>query len=304
MMVKNGQAVARDIPKFAFVAPAGTPAGLVVLSLAELRENPAPLCRLATPQRPDFHHLLTVTEGSMQPAVDFTDHTLEPGSWLWVRPHQVFQWGDLTRAEGTLILFERGFLDPATVAAARVDDPYEVLLPGDPQAPAAADGRRAALDTAAAHLVRESRAMGQLPLDVHIALLRNLLAALVLRLAHVDTPGRRAHQPADTYLRFRDAVERDFSRTRRLDDYADALGYSARTLSRATLATDGVGAKEFIDRRVVLEAKRLLAHSDLSAASITSRLGFTSATNFSKFFHQRTGQTPLAFRAAVRGNDT
>jgi hypothetical protein len=31
------------------------------------------------------------------------------------------------------------------------------------------------------------------------------------------------------------------------------------------------------------------------------RLGFSSATNFSKFFHQRTGTSPLAFRHAVRG---
>lgn len=61
-----------------------------------------------------------------------------------------------------------------------------------------------------------------------------------------------------------------------------------------------MNAKEFIDRRVVLEARRLLAHSDHTAARIAARLGFTSATNFTKYFHQRTGTTPIAFRAAVR----
>ncbi|MFI6808985.1 helix-turn-helix domain-containing protein [Streptomyces luteogriseus] len=63
-------------------------------------------------------------------------------------------------------------------------------------------------------------------------------------------------------------VERDFIHTRRLDDYARALGYSARTLSRATLSAAGVGAKEYIDRRVILEAERLLAHGDQLAARI------------------------------------
>jgi AraC-like DNA-binding protein len=62
-----------------------------------------------------------------------------------------------------------------------------------------------------------------------------------------------------------------------------------------------MGAKEFIDRRVLLEAKRLLAHGDLPAAKIAARLGFPSATNFSTFFRQRTGTSPLAFRHAVRG---
>src|SRR5271170_8023871 len=63
----------------------------------------------------------------------------------------------------------------------------------------------------------------------------------------------------------------------------------------------GVAAKEYIDRRVLLEAKRLLAHGDQPAAKIAARLGFSSATNFSKFFRQRAGTSPLAFRHAVRG---
>nr|WP_276508638.1 helix-turn-helix transcriptional regulator [Modestobacter muralis] len=90
-------------------------------------------------------------------------------------------------------------------------------------------------------------------------------------------------------------------RRRRVEDYARELGYSPRTLSRASLAATGVGAKEVLDRRVVLEAKRLLAHTDRSAAQVGAQLGFSSATNFSKYFHQRTGTSPIVFRAQVRG---
>lgn len=53
---------------------------------------------------------------------------------------------------------------------------------------------------------------------------------------------------------------------------------------------------------MILEAKRLLAHSDQSAARIADHLGFPSATHFSKFFHRGTGQTPIAFRDTVRGH--
>ncbi|GAA2697348.1 helix-turn-helix domain-containing protein [Actinoplanes palleronii] len=62
----------------------------------------------------------------------------------------------------------------------------------------------------------------------------------------------------------------------------------------------GVSGKELIDRRIVLEAQRLLAHSDHTAAQIAARLGFASATNFSKYFHTRTGVTPIAFRGSSR----
>jgi AraC-like DNA-binding protein len=209
----------------------------------------------------------------------------------------VQQWADLAHAEGALILFRQDFLDPATTTGAHVEDPHAPVL----RRPLPEDAQ--ALRLAADHLAAEFHALGRLPLEIHTAALRHLLAVLVLRLAHLTAPaGSPAPEPDTTYLRFRDAVEKDFTRTRRVEDYAETLGYSARTLARATLAAAGLGAKEFIDRRVVLEAKRLLAHSDQSAARIADRLGFSSATHFSKYFHQRTGQTPIAFRDTVRGH--
>ncbi|MFE2423787.1 helix-turn-helix domain-containing protein [Streptomyces hokutonensis] len=295
-MVKNRHDADRRIPEISFAAPAGTPAGVEVLSLAGLRDR-VPGERLAAPQRPDFHQLIALTGGTLWHTVDFTAYALEPGSWLWVRPGQVQQWGDPTRAEGILILFRQDFLDPATTAGARTEDLHAPVL----RRPLPQDAR--ALRLAADHLAAEFKALGRLPLEIHTEALRHLLAVLVLRLAHLTAPaGSPAPEPDATYLRFRDAVERNFARTRRVEDYAEALGYSGRTLARATLAAAGLGAKEFIDRRVVLEAKRLLAHSDHSAARIADRLGFSSATHFNKYFHQRTGQTPIAFRDTVRGH--
>lgn len=263
------------------------------MTLAQLRARAGRLMP-GRPQRPTFHHLLTVSRGTLWHTVDFTRYAVTPGRWLWVRPAQVQQWHRLDDVDGTLVLFQPDFLAPDN-GAAGLDDPHAPLL----YEPAGDDERR--LTDAAEHLTRAFTSPGELPLEVHQAVLRHLLAVLVLRLAHLGRPsGSPAPGPGDTFLRFRDAVERDFARTRRVEDYARALGYSARTLSRATRAATGVHAKEFIDRRVVLQARRLLAHGDDTAAQIAARLGFTSATNFSKYFHQRTGTTPIAFRAAVR----
>jgi len=295
MMAKNRHDSSREIPEIPFAAPAGTPAGVEVMSLAELRRRVSEQT-LSGPQRPDFHHLLTLTTGDLWHVVDFNGYALRPGSWLWLRPGQVHQWGDLTRAEGTLILFQQDVLDPATAAAARVDDPHAPVL----TTPVAADAE--AVTMAAEHLSREFQALGHLPLEVHIAALRHLLAVLLLRLAHLTVPvGDPAPEADPTYLRFRDAVERHFTATRRVEDYAHMLGYSGRTLARATLAGSGLSAKEFIDRRVVLEAKRLLAHGDETAAQISGHLGFVTPSQFSKYFTQRTGRSPIDFRREIRG---
>lgn len=229
--------------------------------------------------------------------VDFTEFELEPGTWMWIRPGQVQQWGDLTGVQGTLVLFEQDFLDPATGEMARVDEMHAPIV-------RSAHGTTAqAWERSVDHLWHAFRTPGPLPLAAHTATLRHLLAALVLQLSHPGTPtGRLASERQETYVQFRNAVERHFARTRRVEDYAILLGYSPRTLSRATLAASGIGAKEFIDRRVVLEAKRLLAHTDHNAGRIADQLGFPSLTHFSKYFLRGTGQAPTAFRENVRGH--
>ncbi|MEU2787713.1 AraC family transcriptional regulator [Streptomyces sp. NPDC007100] len=309
-----------SIPAVAFTAPAGRPAGVEVLTLAELRGR-ADTCTLAVPHRPDFHHLLVVDRGRLRHTVDFRKYELSVNDWMWVRPGQVHHFGDLSEAEGRLVLFESGFLDPATAAAARLEDWFgpAVHHPEGVQAQA--------VDSALRHLHQEFGALRGLPLELHIEVLRHLLAVLVLRASRLSAPAGGAREggaqdgdvrdgdvrdgdvrdgdgvceAGETFLRFRDAVERGFTRTRRVEDYARALGYSPRTLSRATAAAAGVGAKEFIDRRVVLEAKRLLAHGDQTAARIAVHLGFADAANFAKFFQHRTGSTPISFRTEVRG---
>jgi hypothetical protein len=86
------------------------------------------LARVGMPWRPSSTEsdagLIGRVGGWLWHTVDFTGYALDPGSWLWVRPGQVQQWQDLRQAEGTLILFEPDFLDPATAEAVALNDPH------------------------------------------------------------------------------------------------------------------------------------------------------------------------------------
>ncbi len=159
------------------------------------------------PLRPRFHHLVALRRGRLQHTVDFTGYDIEPGTWLWVRPGQVQQWGDLAGADGTVIIFEQGFLDPAT--SAHLGDPHGAVV----RIPAGAD--QEALHAATVALEREFGIPGRLPLETHLAILRHLLSAVVLNLAQLGaSPGDPAPPAAQTFLRFRDAVETHFASAR------------------------------------------------------------------------------------------
>ncbi|WP_333775823.1 helix-turn-helix domain-containing protein [Streptomyces sp. IBSBF 3136] len=252
----------------------------------------APLHRV---HRIDFHVVMLFTDGPVRHMIDFADYEATAGDLLWIRPGQVHRFSRTSEYRGTVLTMQPGFLPRSTVEATglyRYDQP-PLLRPSTEQLTAL----RAALE----QLRREYEDTATLPAGLHTAVLRHTLTAFLLRLAHLAASSAQAsRQQADTtFTLFRDAVEQDFATNHSVSAYADALGYSRRTLVRAVRAATGQTPKGFIDKRVILEAKRLLAHTDLPIGRVGAAVGFPDAANFSKFFHLHTGVTPVTFRAEL-----
>ncbi|MFF7945265.1 helix-turn-helix domain-containing protein [Streptomyces griseorubiginosus] len=252
----------------------------------------APLERV---HRIDFHVVMLFDGGPVRHMVDFAAYEATAGDLLWIRPGQVHRFSPTSEYRGTVLTMQPGFLPRATVEATglyRYDLP-PLLRPSEPQL--------AGLKAGLAQLRREYEDTATLPLSLHIAVLRHTLTAFLLRLAHLAASSADAGRQAEsTFTLFRDAVEKGFATNHSVSAYADALGYSRRTLVRAVRAATGETPKGFIDKRVVLEAKRLLAHTDLPIGRVGAAIGFPDAANFSKFFQQHTEMTPAAFRAELR----
>ncbi|MFC4905726.1 helix-turn-helix domain-containing protein [Actinomadura gamaensis] len=286
-MVNNGHEPIRRVP---YLGPEDAPYGIEVMSFARLREL-GPRERRAAPQRPEFHVLGVVESGTGHHTVDFVRHPLGPGSVLWIRPGVVHRLDGVEDVQGTLVLFRPDFPPPG-VARTAADDPF------GPACWTVEPARTVRL--ALEHLRAEYAHPGPAG---RAEALRHLLAVLVLRLLPEASVRAGGASPAanEVFAAFRAAVERDFRHSRQVADYAARLGYAPRTLTRATLAATGLTAKRFLDQRVALEARRLLADGDLSAARAAARLGFDDAANFAKFFERHAGTTPGAFRAEAAG---
>ncbi|MET8474466.1 AraC family transcriptional regulator [Streptomyces sp. NPDC006422] len=245
--------------------------------------------------RIDFHVLLFFREGPVHHMIDFTEYEVGAGDVLWIRPGQVHGFSTDEPYVGTALTMQPGFLPRAIVEATglyRYDRPP--LLHPDPD-------QLAAIDASLVQLRREYLDTSTLPLSLHTAVLRHTLTALMLRVAHVSAQAAAEDdgtpQQDTTFTRFRTAVEQGFTSNHSVSAYADELGYSRRTLVRAVRAATGLTPKAFIDRRVVLEAKRMLAHTELPVGRIGVAVGFADSANFSKFFQQHVGVSPAGFRA-------
>ncbi len=241
----------------------------------------------AFPERLDFFLLVLATRGHGEHEVDFTTIKLQPGTVLLIRPGQVhrFRWNGTAVAD--LVLFP-----PESLTASTRDRLMQIGT-------GALHGRLAAPDTEQLHGDIEAIRAEQERFDdsaEYAALLRARLDVVLLQvtIGCERAQPQAAHSPL--YTAFCELLEARFATTRHAQDFAAALGYSRRTLNRACERATGRSAKNLADRRVALEAKRLLIGSDSPIEHIAARLGFSEPTNFGKFFRRLYGATPGDFR--------
>ncbi|MBC8129640.1 MAG: helix-turn-helix domain-containing protein [Rhizobiaceae bacterium] len=99
--------------------------------------------------------------------------------------------------------------------------------------------------------------------------------------------------------RFLSEVEAHFLEPRPIAVYARSVGVSVPHLGRLCRAATGRPPLGLVHDRRLIEAKRLLVYTGAPVGEIARRLGFDSPAYFSRFFRDRTGRSPLAFRQAA-----
>jgi AraC-like DNA-binding protein len=265
-------------------------AGIGTTTLRELSADPRP--RRATLL--EHHALVLVTVGHATFEVDFHTYRCRPGTLILARPGQLIHADGPAGLDAVIVCWAGDALAHLTPDApdGHPDGPTHWQLAGEDQDAVINEVSQLVVDCQR-HRCEELAA----------ELLRHQLAVLLLRLALL--PGGLENPPAavastlnetTTYQRLRQEIEQHYRYSRRVEDYARRLGCSVRTLTRACLAATGHSAKQLVDDRVALQARRLLAATDEPIADIGRQLGFPEPTNFGRFFQREVGQSPGTFR--------
>lgn len=106
-----------------------------------------------------------------------------------------------------------------------------------------------------------------------------------------------ADNSGDNLLRtFKKAVEADYKKEHSTSYYADKLYITPDHLNRVIKSKIGKTAKDYIQARIITEAKRLLYFTELTNKEIGYELGFNEPANFSAFFKKHTQVSPTSFK--------
>ncbi|MDR2498230.1 MAG: AraC family transcriptional regulator [Tannerellaceae bacterium] len=95
-------------------------------------------------------------------------------------------------------------------------------------------------------------------------------------------------------------VNTEYSNEHCIHYYAAKLDITPNYLNEIVKRNLGINAKQYVQNRLTVEAKRMLAQSNLSVSAIAQTLSFQSASYFVRFFRMQTTYTPLQYRNMVK----
>lgn len=96
--------------------------------------------------------------------------------------------------------------------------------------------------------------------------------------------------------KFSKLVEQHYKTHHTVADYAEMLFLTPKNLSKKISLVSKDTPNDIIKNRIILESKRLLAHTALTVKEIAFSLNYEDDAYFVRFFTKNTGISPLSFR--------
>ncbi|CCH31012.1 helix-turn-helix transcriptional regulator [Actinosynnema sp. NPDC047251] len=279
-MARSGQ----PLPLHEIEVP--VPSGLSPFAIGTFDEIGA-YTRARFPHRHDFYEILYLTGGEGLHVVDFEPYPIVPNALYFLAPGQVHFWKDTEQVAGRVLVFAEEFLlDLPGVPPPFLGGSPELRLTGD---------HRGLVEGILADMAHEYRVRG----SGYATMLQSYLHILLVRTQRLRQV--RPEAPVSSLAwQFIRLVDKHVLTERSVTAYAERVGVTAGHLTDLVRAATGKTPGAVIRAALALEAKRLLARTELSAAQVAHRLAFEDASYFGRFFKRETGTSPGDFRREVR----
>jgi AraC family transcriptional activator of pobA len=239
--------------------------------------------------RDDYHVFLLLKEGKASFEVDFRKLRARAFAVMYIQPYQVHKVLSVDSLAFTALLINDDNLNPDYRKALEEMAPAKPLILTE-------EAFSMLSETASLCLTLYNRQPGRL----YYSLLKdscNTLVGLIASQFIIQSGPAEALTRFEVVARaFKALLEKNFTSMKRPAFYADSLKISIPYLNECVKNVTGFSVSHHIQQRVVLEAKRLLYHSDRSVKEIAAELGYDDHAYFSRLFTKVEGLSAIAFR--------
>ncbi|PIF34708.1 AraC-like DNA-binding protein [Flavobacterium sp. 9] len=239
--------------------------------------------------RDNFHLFLLQESGTTGIEIDFQTYKIQPSSLLYIHPNQIHRLIGFENVTFSGWAIDNENLNPEYLKLLEDITPVKPLL----------------INEETFSVISETIALGVKISErnhekLYHSILKdscNVLIGLVISqyLEQTKTPDSLSRFDTITKA-FKGLLERNYTSVKKPVEYAEMLNISTAYLNECVKNTTGFSVTYHIQQRIILEAKRMLYHSDKSVKEIAADLGYDDYPYFSRLFSKVTGITPLAFR--------
>ncbi|MBR5706221.1 MAG: AraC family transcriptional regulator [Bacteroidaceae bacterium] len=269
--------------------------------ISRLQERPE-YVHLKYPFRVDCYVAAYCVEGSVDCSVNLTDYHLTTGTLLLFTPGNIVRITEPEQTEHlrlTLICASTSFIsgigiNPSKFLVEAMDvlrDPCIHLSPDETEMLRKYVNLALDITKTNPQFIKES--IGGLVSSVFYQFAGFLADSK--RRQDMETPVRttRQRQMLEQFIKL--AIN-DHAREHLVGYYADKMCVTPKYLSKIVKETSGRSVPEWLNELLILDAKNMLRHSDMTIKEISAKLNFPSQSFFFRFFKNHTGQTPTQYR--------
>lgn len=255
------------------------------------------------PHRHDYYTILWAGKACGEHYIDYKQYNIRPNYIFFVNPNQVHQVITFGKPEGFVIMFTKDFLHQNYISEEFLSNLGLFSDTNDTPPLKITEDDTEQLKTIAYNIKNTFDTKGAFWKDKLSSYLKLFLIECN---KYAPTPLEENPQLLQSSRQiikeFKLLVETNFSNWHKVSDYARELNISADYLNSVIKNTIGKTAKEFIQNRLVLEAKRLGVHTTLNTKEIAFQIGFEDPSHFSKFFKKTEGLPFSNFRKSIEVN--
>ena len=263
--------------------------------------NPDSIDEIANIELQDYIKIIYLKKGS-EIILDFNTHKCKSNSLFFISPSQYYKLQEKKLNQGTILYYNRDFycveIHDKEVSCDGIlyNNIFKVAqLKLSPDEIISIENIFQEIKT---EFENEDHGLEEM--------LRVLLKQLIIKATRLYKkqnhlqPDNIEKDNLDFIRKYSALVEKEFFRKHSVSDYADILHITPKNLHKKIKIISDKTPNELIKDRLLLEAKRYLAHTDLSSKEIAYKLGYDDEAYFSRFFNKHSGNTPIQFRKLYR----
>lgn len=242
------------------------------------------------PHRHNYFVVLFPTTAKGKHHIDFKTQNLESNTVYFVSPEQVHHVEVQGNPEGHVLLFTTDFLQQYSIAPQILFD-MELFFNCDEAPPVKILEEHKEELKLLIHLIKAEYEKREWKwLDSIGALLKLFfIGCQRIKRETQSTNLKRDSRKAQIVRQFKNDLEAHYKSIHKVGDYANFQNLSSIYLNEVIKGETGVSAKEYIQNRIILEAKRLALFSDWPMKQVAWNLGFEDTAHFSRLFKKNQG---------------